>query len=473
MSAIKITPIVFNFSHRKLFCDDRVADLSGKRVAAFVHCLISCFLKNQQLSKQNLALALEANEPGLHLDRTALKRLVEKADQALREVTGSAHQRLSYPARGLTTGPWNLVALPDEEWAIENHPPVTRPIDADPALTQCKDALLGYAVANNLAVIDAQIQLGQHKEAVQLMAAQIQSSALSDEMHCLLGLRLVRALRSSAGEADTSVLLAAIAQRADKLPKRLKTYFSGEVAMFEARGVFNQSPVKAAFEIDFSKLRLQLDSCPNTSTQWEWCNLKALTLRRRIEKQLRTHTARPLIEKLALEIITLFSAAYFWTLVAKTPYCSQVVACNYAYNLHWLYSRGLHPNLDASIAWFKLAFTLVDKFDLPQDSAWDFLMLGDIYLSSSEAKNLIGQDALAWPEHANPAKKSFYLRALDIALSYGDARQQITALNQVISFLQLHGQHAHRLSFVNQRDSLVQQHHDVHAEMLKDGFVLA
>ncbi len=473
MSAIKNTTIVFDFVERKLFCNGRVVVLNGKRTAIYIHCLISCFLHSRPFTKQALGLALAADEPGIGLDRTTLKRLVETADEALRQVTAGEQQRITYRPRTFTTGPWSLMRLPDEQWVIAGQNFETAPTDADPALTHCGDAALGCDLAHSLLVIDAQIDSGQHKDAAQLITALTQSAALSVEMKCLLNLRLVRLLRSSAGLASIPAVLTDIELAAAKLPVRLQQYFGGQVAMFEARQVFDQSPVKGAFEIDFLQLRQHLDASPSTSLQWEWYNLKALTLRRRIVTLLQANSPRALVEDMAGEIPKLFSAAYFWTLVSKRPYNSQAVACNYAYNLYWLYSKQLYPNLDACVAWFKLAHTIVDKFDLPQDSAWDFLMLGDIYLKSPEAKKLIAQDALAWPEQANPANEAFYLRALDLAQTFGGARQHITALNQIVDFLQQSGAGSRKSGFIETRDLLLRQHPQVFAEMLKDGFVIA
>lgn len=472
MSIIKTASTVISFTNRTLLSNDRTVALSGKRTAIFIDCLISCHLQNRPLSKTEFESVLEADEPGAKLDRTGIKRLVEAADKALRDITNAVPQRITYPARCLTTGPWRLFSKPHEQWVKQPDLIENLTTDRNPALTQCGDALVASQFAHDIAIIDAQIHIGDYKEAAQLLAIQLQRPGLSDECGCLLGLRLVVALRSGAEQNNIPSYLADIELRAARLPVRLRTYFLGEVAMFLARDTFNHSPVNASSDINFMQLRRHLDASPNTSTQWEWYNLKALTLRRHIEKQLQLHGTTPIIDSLATQVLHQFSAAYFWTLVSKKPYLNQVVACNYAYNLYWLYSKKLYPNLDACIAWFVLAHTIVDKFDLPQDSAWDFLMLGDIYLSSQQARQLIKTDVLSWPEQTNPGHETFYQRALELAQKYGNLRQEITALNQLAGFLQLQGSGLQRQAAQKQRDALMSLHKAIAAEMLKDGFIL-
>lgn len=472
MSSIKTTTIVLDITKRKLVCNEYVAALGGKRTVIYLQCLISCFLQSKQLTKKDLDAALALDEPKVELDRTAIKRMVESADKALRYVSGVDQQRVAHRPRSLTTGPWLLSSLQHEQWVIQGAKFEHKTPDSEPALTLCGDAALGCALANSLVVIDTQIQSGRYSEAAQLLTSQLQWPNLSDETKCLLNLRLIHALRSSANNAQIALHLADLEQRAYTLPRRLQAYFSGELALFGARDVFNQSPVKGATDIDFVQLRQRLDASPNTSSQWEWCNLKALTLRRRIEKQLQSKAAKELTESLVQELLRQYSSAYFWTLISKAPYYGQSVACNFAYNLYWLCSRQLYPKLDTSIAWFKLAHTMVDKFDLPQDSAWDFLMLGDIYLKSKEARKLIQLDPFAWPEQSNPAREVFYLRALDLATAFGGPRQQITAFNQISDFLLQSGDHSRKLGFLKSRDALISQHPVIFIEMHKDGFVL-
>jgi hypothetical protein len=473
VSSIKTNTLVLDVINRKLLCNERIVSIGGKRTAIYVQCLISCFLQNKQLTKTALSVALASDEPNLDLDRTAIKRLVESADKALRDASGINQQRITHRPRSLTTGPWHLSVLQHEQWALQGAQFDQPSLELDPLLTLCGDAARSCALANSMVVIDTQIQSGKYNEAVQLLALQLQSPDLSDESKCLLNLRSVHALRSTANTTNLSMHLADLEQRANTLPRRLQAYFLGELAMFGARDVFNQSPVRGALDIDFLLLRQRLDASPNTSSQWEWCNLKALTLRRRIEKQIQSNAAGELVDALVQELLRQYSSAYFWTLISKTPYYGQSVACNFAYSLYWLYSRQLYPKLDTSIAWFKLAHTMVDKFDLPQDSAWDFLMLGDIYLKSKEARRLVKSDPLAWPEQINPANEIFYLRALDLATTFGGPRQQITALNQNADFLQQAGAHSRKLSFIKKRDALISKHPVVFAEMVKDGFMLA
>lgn len=450
-------------------CNGIAAPLRHHRAALFLDGLIAAHGQTRAYTRAEFLTAWTALDPLATPDRKAISRVVVAVREALGAVLPGGADRLLVPARGLTTGPWRLHMLAHEHWQVDALTPIAG--QPEPCFTDALDPMAWHHAANELAMADAMLKEGHYADAAHLLQAQMRSLGLSDAAWCLWALRLVRVQRRLGQQAQGQQVLEQLAKRAMGLTWRMRAFVQGEVALLGARAAFNDAPLKTSLQMDFGKLRAEVDAAPNVALQWEWCNLRALSYRRQIERQMQAKAAPEVLQRLAHDAVHTFGAAYFWAAIAKDSYHGQAIACNFAYTLHWLYSRKLIEGLDASIAWFKLAHTLVDRFDLPQDSAWDFLMLGDLYLGSKEARALIAADALTWPEQCNPAHETFYLRALELARTYGNARQQIMALNQQAGFLQQQQSLALRRQKVrHERDALMALHPVTVEDMVKDGF---
>ena len=452
----------------QLHCGEQSVALRHHKATLFLAGLIAASQHGQTFAKADFLSAWAAVDPQTIPDRTAIRRIVMAVREALDAVLPNGAARLVVPARGLTTGPWHLTLLAHEQWLVDS--PVPTVAQPDPVFTAANDPLAWHHAAMGLAMADGMLKEGQYIEAVDLLQTQMQGLDLSDSGWCLWALRLVRVQRRLGRYADCEQICLQLEKKARGLSWRMRAYVVSKAALLRSRTAFDNAPLATSLRMDFDKLRADVDVAPNVALQWEWCNLQALACRRQIERQLEARSAKEIVQGLANEAVQTFGAAYFWAAIAEDNYHGQAIACNFAYTLYWLDSRGLYDGLPASIAWFRLAHTLIDRFDLPQDSAWDFLMLGDLYLNSAKARALIDADVLSWPEQTNPAKEDFYLRSVVLARTYGNARQQIMALNQQAGFLHQQGLLARRQQVRTERDSLMSLHPDVLEDMVKDGF---
>lgn len=452
----------------ELICGEQSVVLRHHKAALFLDGLIAASQQGEAFSRADFLSAWAALDPQTIPDRTAIRRIVQAVREGLDAVLPDGAARLVVPTRGLTTGPWRLTMLADEQWLVDA--PLPSPSHPEPTFTVANNPLAWHDAANALAMADAMLKEGQYLEAVHLLQTQMNGLGLSDSGWCLWALRLVRVQRRLGRYSDCGQILQQLDRRAAQMPWRMRAYVVSKAALLRSRTAFDDAPLATSLRVDFDKLRAVVDAAPNVALQWEWCNLRALSYRRQIQRQLQAGAAKELVQGLANEAVQTFGAAYFWAAIAKDSYHGQAIACNFAYTLHWLDSQGLYDGLSASIAWFRLAHTLIDRFDLPQDSAWDFLMLGDLYLNSAKARALIDADVLSWPEQTNPAKEDFYLRSLDLARKYGNARQQIMALNQQAGFLHQQGLVARRQQVRAARDALMSLHSAVLEDMVKDGF---
>lgn len=90
--------------------------------------------------------------------------------------------------------------------------------------------------------------------------------------------------------------------------------------------------------------------------------------------------------------------------------------------------------MDALIQAWRLAQTIASRFDLPDDSAWDHIMLADLWLRHPAARALIVDDGRLWPNERSPATADFYHHGVEVARRVGDRRQEIMALDRCAAF---------------------------------------
>ncbi len=463
-------------------CNGVSAPLRHHKAALFLAGLLAACQQGRAYTKAEFLLAWAVQDAQARPDRTAIKRVVLAVRAALAAVLPDGASRVEVDARALTTGPWRLRVLAHEDWQVQGDALRVATPDLEPSFTDSLSPVLWCEAANALAMADAMLLEGQYAECAALLQGQLLGLPLSPAGQCLWRLRQVKVLRRLGHYTGADEVLAALALQAAALPWRLRAFVQGKTQLLQSRGAFDGLPLQASLGLDFDQLRTAIDTAPNIALQWEWCNLRALANRRQIDRSLGAGAARPAVAAMVQTSIRTFGAAYFWASLAEDSYHCQAIACNFAHNLHWLHSKGLAglqaPDalggdaLAASMAWFKLAHTLVDRFNLPQDSAWDFLMLGDIYLSSQEAQALIEKDTFAWPEQTNPAKEAFYTRALGLSRSHGNPRQEVMALNQLAGHLGMQGKPVLKQTVRAQRNTLMAQHPALVEDMVMDGLVL-
>lgn len=272
-------------------------------------------------------------------DRTAMRRVVTAVREALAAVLPDGEARLVVSPRGSTNGPWRLLVLPHEQWTVESiSTPAT---DIEPVFADRADPVAWCEVANGLATADALLKEGQYDDAIGLLEEQLHHFALSDAAWCLWMLRLIRAQRRIGRHASAQENVQMLKARARHLPWRMRAYVLSNVALLTARSAFDGLPLHASLNVDFERVREVVDTAPNVNLQWEWCNLRALAYRRQIERHLQAKSQSEIVNKLVIATVNTFGAAYFWACLAKDNYHGQAVACNFAYNLHWLHKKQL------------------------------------------------------------------------------------------------------------------------------------
>ncbi len=474
--------------------------LSHKCAGAFLHRAAQAAQNDQMVLLDEVAplWRIAHNSPAAAAapDRTAIKRLIDAVERALAQLPAGA-ARLHYAPRAKTVGPWRLVCAEGVRWRLEgadaavgqNGLPTTGATDGSPALPDLPTLLAEPArtppaisaflqAVNRFSVAEDALRRGDCAESVAQWRAMLDELALSHAGQALTGLRLARALRRAGRFAEAQQALRHAALQARAVLGRAGDSLRAECALMAARLRFDVARADAVREIDFSALWQQTQQSLSHSLQAQWANLNALVVRRRL---LALHEAgAPMPERMALHErqLGLYEAAMFWLLEDGDAYTLQAVAINLANYLNgtWMWLQWQGDTLDAwqgaSLRAFALGHALLDRFDLPQDSAWDFIMLAQLYMDRPEVRAWLHEHPLAWPSGKSPADAAFYQKSIQIAEACGDRRQLIVAWDQLARWRRWHQPNLTAChEAVQQVEALMQQDAKLAADLKRDGFV--
>jgi hypothetical protein len=395
--------------------------------------------------------------------------LMQSLEAGLQQLGLADPARLIFSARQKTVGPWKLFVLQGETWSVQGRD-AAQVLQNLPKLLHKLDPSLLCRLLSSFAVADDLMRLGKYAACADYLTSQERQHALSREGRCLWLLRVLRVQRRLALHEHASQTMARLQVLSSTIPGVLGLDLQATCELLQARMAFDAAPHFESHRLDFPRLLAHIGNAGSPQLHWEWANLHALSVRRKISTCLQQQDGKGVASQVALGH-RLYAAAMYWLVQAQEPYYLQAVASNYAFFLHWLHKRHLHDDVQYALEWFKLAHTYVERFELPQDSAWDFIMVGDLYLQNAETKSAIDQDSLTWPAQHNPTELAFYERSYALAQSHGDVRQQIFALDQLVGFYKLTLQRFKAVPARKQRNALMALHAAVVTDMVRDGFV--
>ena len=412
-------------------------------------------------------------------DRTAVRRALLSVRDALARC-GSASTILALP-RHETVGPWSLRTAAHEQWESTGEPSLsTAPepaVAASPRLNDSPCAKAVLAILSAVCVADDFAHQGHYLDAADYLAERMPGLSLSTEAVALLLLRRSRWLRRGGRLQDAAGALGRAAAMARKAPPSVRADLVAEAQVQRARLAYDTDPITTSSRIRFARLHEHVDAAGSTQLRWECANLQAQAARRKLQHLLAR--ARPpaqqvqQVQELLDEADHSFAAAFYWLASAADAYHLQAVLVNYAYHLQWLVRNQLHGREAATIddvveAW-RLCQTIVERFDLPEDSAWDYIMLADLWLGDAQARHLLRSDARLWPRDRSPARPDFYVRGVELAHKMGNPRQKILALDRYAAFMREYGNATLAAQAKSDRDQLLMQHGSLASLLLREG----
>lgn len=236
----------------------------------------------------------------------------------------------------------------------------------------------------------------------------------------------------------------------------LRVLHAAQIDHHAERQRYNQSPVEAAQLVRTAltgHIAQLLSGAKQAVNPWllgSSYNLRGLTLRRAIEA-LPADAAVKDATPLVTACLNDFISALYCVLCTRDLETTQNIASNIAYAIQQIALRGWLPAGKGKSAksgeevfdWYRIAFAWHTKFLLADNTAWEYIFLGEYWLrAKAERANFLADSALREPDEKLdtyrpiwqgklPNQLAFYEFALARADQIGDPRQIVfAALNQ-------------------------------------------
>ncbi len=438
-------------------------------------------------------------------DRTAMRRVLRAVKDGLLAL--GCTSRVMNAQRHDTVGPWWLVVGAEERWQVVDSrtgapharreaadsgggddgdlhtlPDANSPSKGEsppfPRLCVQRTPAAALGVVAAVMIADDLARQAQYGDAVAHLASHQQALGLSAEARAVFAVRQVRWLRRSGLRAEAQAVMLAVAPSVRKAHPQVRGLLTAEFALQTARLTYDENPTGNAPKINFERLGQQIGQAGSAQLLWEVCNLQALACRRKLQALLAREVpaqAATLL-RVAQQATDCFEAAFFWLTLAGDAYHLQAVLVNYAYHLQWPLSHQLNhvalvstPDQIAHVveAW-RLSQAVIEKFDLPEDSAWDYIMLADLWLGQPQVRAVIRSDWRLWPGNRSPAVAAFYARGVELARQTGDARQQALALDRSAAFHKDNGDSELAQHALRELDGMRQADAELAAQLCKE-----
>lgn len=435
-----------------------------------------------QRSDRKLSLATRSQLRG-ELDRTAMSRLVAAVESALNLLPpGAAH--LEYWPRHKTVGPWSLKCDAGIQWVLVNAPEPDDFLNLDLLPRLAASTLTDvpavpsedmYRTAQALVLAKDELQRGQCVAAVQYLTDALDQLELAEHGKALVTLRLFTPLQREGRFGEAYQALEQAALLAEHCGGPTGAGLRTECALLAARSRFNQARNTASETMNFGDLWRVAQSSPDAKALGQWASLYVLVMWRALTAQNRAGADLTTLNHTHVRILRLFEAAVFWLIQGGDVYQLQAVAINLATYLcrvhEWLDdSPGQADFMRQGLLWYGFGCMLVDRFDLPQDCAWDFILVGAVYLNNAQGRQILEQSPMIWPFGNSPKDQAFYTTSLQLARDFGDAQQKIFALDQLAQWQHQSGEFTASLKTMRERDEILEEDKHLADELYADGY---
>ena len=364
-------------------------------------------------------------------------RILTRLDEAL-STLGPASQRLAvdHAPRSKTIGPWWLV-LP-EGLVIEFHPP----LQTGTPWANSAESVRPPRLAHGLLEEDTVRLTGALKRATELMwnglledavAAYCDDDAWLGEAAELRALRLLRC-------ADTEITLG--------------RHTAARMRLALAASAVRDQPGEVLLRPHLQAVLLRCDYAENPHQHYArvmqtlrplvqaWCiapaevdaaalgerlNLLCLCERRVVEAGMGGTSANGSEISIA-RMLAAAHGALFCFLLVQNHEKAQYACANLAYAHQRMAAGGNAAHWHLAVEWHALSFGFSEGFQQSENSAWEFIFLGELWLASAEARAAFERADLraAW-RNQDPSSPHFYAGACALADSLNDPRQRAYA----------------------------------------------
>lgn len=369
------------------------------------------------------------------LNRAQLRRLFAALNEFLSQLPGQP-LRLQTAPRQATVGPWALVctapvrfhdaeAKPPAQTgpALWPYPLLLKPknADQDGLETTCVDTL--HQLLSLLLIADAFSVNGDYAEAIDTLQA-VYRLPLTAEAACLVWLREAM-WQKRLGRFDSARHLAG---QVLANPPPLDPAQLSNARFWLQRIDYDESPAENHASLWHRVTPPDAMQGADGRVLPDWHNLRALLARRRLLDLPQAHARAQAGEvgpdsPAALHECALnhFQSALYWLLQQRDWDRLLAYVANTGFHLQCVLPLGL-ATVSQVFDWQRLCLTYGDKFNLAQDSGWEFIFLGEFWLDNHAE---LAAPLTHTVDDANPSQQAFYTQALDKLKKCADPRQLV------------------------------------------------
>jgi len=443
---------------RRIGFDNHAEALAGQWDAAFLASLAPPNGQGEapELDASAMAAALANYGLARAMTPTDWGRILDRLTAKLNSLTagGPASARILFAPRRKTGGPWRLVStVPVRSIRPAAVPPTPpRPSSSDRTvdmpgtpwlmLSDSDDPYRAVQLADRLKRAVEALWKAMPDEAIALLNDESAWTQESLALGLLRRLRLAEALGSVGRHEEARAVLAR--DEAQLRQPGLGAIFQPHASLTGLRLDYGASPV-SHYAAVHTRLARDLASYWNSGTSrvdattWaEHLHLAALCQRRQLEQDA---DATPDGGRAAVRaMLHSFHAAFLLFMLVRNYERAQHVCANLAYAHHKLALQFGEPHWTLAVDWHGLSFAMHATFGGAESSAWEYIYIGELWLSSAAAQEAFRSRMLraGWND-LTPDKARFYEEACRIARQLGDPRQQAyTLLNRYRFQLTVH-----------------------------------
>jgi tetratricopeptide (TPR) repeat protein len=378
------------------------------------------------------------------LNRMHLSRLIESIFKGFHAIGRGqwVKSRLKFGHREKTVGPWRWVETNQAVRAASTHntahnttpnagTPFTTPTLQRhiPKLTrECSGKAIRLMLATFLEADSLGFD-GDYSQAIDVFESRDLSTA-SAATRSMIALRKARWLILSGQLDSAEKLLADTELLASKMPIEQGQWVRLHAKNLALRAQYVRNPVLSSASIikELTSLKRAPSIAPDPLLAGARANLLSLAQRRRMEGYKRQQD-RLKAKKHYIRAIDSLSTALLCNLAANSYELVQMCCVNMAYLQQKALGMKLISSVDEVFAWYAIAFAWNNKFNLSENSTWEFIMVGELFLHENKAQERFALAAtkLHW-QGLRPDQAKFYRAALNNAHRQGEPDQIMHAL---------------------------------------------
>jgi tetratricopeptide (TPR) repeat protein len=346
--------------------------------------------------------------------------------------------RLKFSQREKTVGPWRWVETNQSVQAAQvaqgantvGVPFVTVTLKRNiPKLTkECSGKLIRLMLANFLEA-DSLAFDGDYYQAIDVFDSRNLTSA-SGATKSMIAIRKARWFILT-GQLDAAeALLMHTELISSKMPIEQSQWVRLHARNLLLRTQYVRNPVLSSPGIikELTSLKRAPSIAPDPLLAAARANLLSLAHRRRMESYKRNQD-RLKAKKHFIRAMDSLSTALLCNLAANSYELVQMCCVNMAYLQQKALAMRVISSIDEVFAWYAIAFAWNNKFNLSENSTWEFIMVGELFLLEPRAQERFAITAakLHW-QGLRPDQSKFYRAALSNAQRQSEPDQIIHAL---------------------------------------------